>query len=480
MHSNQEGNMRVHRMPLQINRFFLFCLFAVSLTSCDLLSPFPREVQIRVLNNSDYDFDNLMINGVEFGRVEKYAFSGYGSFETAYRYGSVFFEIDEQPFRLNPIDFSGETALDDGTYTYMLSVDVEVGEVFLTFFEGNEIPDDDLPEDAQRIIETSITLGAMQGIEVSTEGFILTATRTHTTLINPTVSEVPGSKVRYVNMARASRTEQEFLLIRTDEQGNIIWTKPLTLDAPGHRPLLIEEASDGSFFIAGNEDTSPTDTNRLLTNPFVLKTDASGNILWHRRYPSDLDTQVFDLVSNEDGGLVLAGYRNQTWFMQIDADGHEVWQTTLSRSYHGAESVLQTRDGYVATGGVNRTIPSSGLTKIDRAGNEIWTTSLNYNLESVIQASDQAFIVIGSTLDNQANVLVKYDTNGILQWRRELQDSERVFSLTERPNEGWAASGLTVDDQAGRILCLVYHQSRRGARRDPPAGYFTRQILKST
>ena len=50
--------------------------------------------------------------------------------------------------------------------------------------------------------------------------------------------------------------------------------------------------------------------------------------------------------------------------------------------------------------------------------------------------------------------MVKYDTNGILQWRRELQDSERVFSLTERPNEGWAASGLTVDDQVGESFAL--------------------------
>jgi hypothetical protein len=65
-------------------------------------------VQIRVLNNSDFDFTNLVVNRVQFGDLEKYRASRYQRLDGAYQYGAVSFRVNGKDFRVTPIDFVGE------------------------------------------------------------------------------------------------------------------------------------------------------------------------------------------------------------------------------------------------------------------------------------------------------------------------------------------------------------------------------------
>lgn len=59
---------------------------------------------------------------VEFGNLNSNLNSEYKTFDFAYRYAFVEFEIDGETFTLQPIDYVGETPLENGKYSYKINV----------------------------------------------------------------------------------------------------------------------------------------------------------------------------------------------------------------------------------------------------------------------------------------------------------------------------------------------------------------------
>ncbi|WP_148230050.1 hypothetical protein [Marivirga tractuosa] len=84
-------------------------------------------VNIRLANTSIYDYENIIINtttgDVNFGDLKSGSISDYKVFETAYRYAYVKLEINGNIFRIQPIDYVGETPLKNGNYTYEIHTD---------------------------------------------------------------------------------------------------------------------------------------------------------------------------------------------------------------------------------------------------------------------------------------------------------------------------------------------------------------------
>ncbi len=113
-----------------MKRISLWLLIATSvLASCtdeDLEQD--RNVLIRVENVSEYDFDRVTVNtsgGEEsYGSVAREGgVSAYRSFEFAYPFATVEVNILGSKFDFTPIDYTGETQLSNGSYTYLVDVD---------------------------------------------------------------------------------------------------------------------------------------------------------------------------------------------------------------------------------------------------------------------------------------------------------------------------------------------------------------------
>jgi hypothetical protein len=84
------------------------------------------DLQIRISNVSEFNFENIIVNAsgekVNFGNLNSNANSEFKSFDLAYRYAFVEFQIDGETFTLQPIDYVGETPLDSGKYSYEINV----------------------------------------------------------------------------------------------------------------------------------------------------------------------------------------------------------------------------------------------------------------------------------------------------------------------------------------------------------------------
>jgi len=64
----------------------------------------------------------VIVQNKNFGNINSGDFSSYQKFSSAYRYDYINVEIDGMDFTIQPIDFVGESMLEDGIYTYELDI----------------------------------------------------------------------------------------------------------------------------------------------------------------------------------------------------------------------------------------------------------------------------------------------------------------------------------------------------------------------
>ncbi|MEM8488516.1 MAG: hypothetical protein AAF564_23415, partial [Bacteroidota bacterium] len=468
-------------------------LLLTTVVSCNTLAePEPvAGLQIRVLNNSDYDFENLNIVGVPIDNLAKYRYSDYYLIEQ-YESVTASFDIDGKRFFSSFVSGRhGETSLpkEEGSYTFMFSADFETGALLVTQFEGDDVPGDAQPPNADRILDTHKVLTAVSGAALTNGELVIGAKQDSFITINPTVSKVPGSEVRYLSEALARVTITENLLIKTDDRGTPLWRRSIDTGIRPYDRIHFAGADNGEVLVAGY---GYTENNRNVA--YVLKTDAAGNRLWIKHYESERFATIHDILTTQDGGFIVSGQQAysapaghaevNTWLLKIDAEGHEQWQTTLSTKYIG-ESIIETIDGYVVVGDKygHSTIPSrGGLIKVDTEGNELWSTSLPNAPLSVIQTSDESFVIAGKNRDETSH-LMKIDEAGATQWSREAPDLYHTYSVIRGSDDSIFLSGLA--DESNVFVKLNYAGemiwSRKiGSTPIPNLGYIYNSLIPLT
>jgi len=115
---------------------------------------------------------------------------------------------------------------------------------------------------------------------------------------------------------------------KTDSSGNLLWRSRIyTAFSNTYVSKAIE--LNGYHYISGN-----TFSQQLgISVFFLLKTDASGNLLWKKTYPHSDSVQVnnFDLITTQDGNLLLAGFfGGRGYLMKTDTSGNILRLNTYS------------------------------------------------------------------------------------------------------------------------------------------------------
>jgi len=255
---------------------------------------------------------------------------------------------------------------------------------------------------------------------------------------------------------------EDFYLIKTDEQGNLQWEQTYGgAGAEGGSSLV--QTSDGGYALAG----STTSFGAGNIDFWLVKTDSDGNVMWNQTYGGTETDSAESMVQTGDGGFALTGRTNSFgaglwdfWLVKTDSNGNMMWNQT----YGGTEwdlpnSLVQTRDGGYALAGYTESFGAGSndywLVKTDADGNVMWNQTYGGTefdeATSLVQTSDGGYVLAGSSnsLQNGGVWIVKTDANGNVMWnkthgRPTVGSSGQLSaqSVIETSDGGYALTGI--------------------------------------
>lgn len=214
---------------------------------------------------------------------------------------------------------------------------------------------------------------------------------------------------------------QLLLLLRTDSLGDTLWTRSFGGPSFDLFALSVEQTYDNGFAVCG----SYADGNGNTI--FLVKTDQNGNLLWTKRY-SSVTTEVIggSMKQTPDSGFVICG---KTWasngtgqvlVIKTNSIGDTLWSKLyLTGSSEGKSIDITNDNGYIITG---MTPNGPVILKIDANGNSIFQKHFTfYAYETRIRStSDGGYLLTGTFNPSTQNdaFLLKTDSTGNVLWTK--------------------------------------------------------------
>lgn len=261
---------------------------------------------------------------------------------------------------------------------------------------------------------------------------------------------------------------KDVFMIKTDSLGNSQWIKTFggSNDDEGY---AVVQTTDGGYLAAGVTSSFAAGGRDV----WLVKTDPSGNQLWTKSLGGTGSDGAWSVVQTTDGGFAIGGwtysygpgYMGNAWLVKTDANGNMLWHkffggSGVDRAYH----VQQTSDGgFILTGYTS----SSGaglddmlLIRTDTQGNLIWSktfggTGRDYGQAVIEITEDGGFLVAGYTLSygmgSDDMYIVRTDSQGNLLWQKTLGgvNSDIAYSVKRTYDGHFIITGHTLSYGAG-------------------------------
>jgi hypothetical protein len=155
-------------------------------------------------------------------------------------------------------------------------------------------------------------------------------------------------------------TGSDIVLVKTDIIGDIMWTK---IFGGKHEDTgsIVRCTTDGGYVLIG---TTEDFDSRYSSYIYVIKTDQDGNLLWEKRLgEKDSSNSGNSIIETVDGDYVLTGsidmakrgsldIKHAIAISKINRYGEILWQEQIIiEDYGQGSSIIQTKDGkYVIAG----------------------------------------------------------------------------------------------------------------------------------
>jgi hypothetical protein len=301
--------------------------------------------------------------------------------------------------------------------------------------------------------------------------------------------------------------ERDMLLIRTDSNGNILWSK--TFGGPERETVNdVVLAPDQGFLLAAEKYQPHKVEGENMT---LVKTDKQGNLLWKKIYDEGgNETEGFSIATHGNGfviagmvknmNMVSSAFFNMTaedqgmYMLKVDENGNKQWSRRFD---YGADNVSSTGTCVIAASDgsfmVTGNIAKKGSTdkKIERPainanmsdrrntfvakvkpnGNLVWAQEYEGNSltmgYTIIEKKEGGFLLAGNTNISNSNMdiyLMSLSADGTVQWAKTFGGArfESVADVVQTPEGGWIVSGMTQGLGNGATDILNFKTDKNG------------------
>jgi hypothetical protein len=237
------------------------------------------------------------------------------------------------------------------------------------------------------------------------------------------------------------------------------WSQNPSSSLAGLLSLVVDQSG---YYVAGGYDTSPGDVQWA-----VVKLSPDGVTLWNwTENPSGSDDYVVDVVVDQGGNYVVAGYNTSDdvdyeWrIVKIASNGTTLWNWSQNPTPDEDEivSVAVDRDGNYVAAGYDLISGSDyrwRVVKLSPDGVTLWNWTLNMSYgwksaQSVAVDADGDYIVAGFNTSGSDNgwYVVKLSSDGVALWNWSQNPSDAVefiFSVAVDKEGNYVVGG---DDQS--------------------------------
>lgn len=309
-----------------------------------------------------------------------------------------------------------------------------------------------------------------------------------------------GSSLSGVGGDKTSPSQglMDFWVIKTDDDGNILWQQSY---GGNKNDILksLQETNDGGFILGGYSESDSSgnkiDSTRGVYDYWIVKIDSSGNIEWSKTFGGLGNEILSSIIQTSNDGYIIAGTSNSViggektqnpkgnydyWIINLDQFGNVKWDKTIGgMQADSAVFIYETKGlGYVIFGnsyssvGGDKGDLSRGnidfwVVKLDSLGNKLWDRTYGGNLAdqltSVYVANERDFFLAGSsnsgisaekTQDTKGGFdfwIVKIDSSGNKYWDVNYggADDEFLYSIEEVCDKGFIAAGSSLSSISG-------------------------------
>ncbi len=271
------------------------------------------------------------------------------------------------------------------------------------------------------------------------------------------------------------------IIVRYDEYGQILWKSYFGGDDID-KYYGVTTAEDGYVAVGYSAYKSfgtgdwEGEEGHSRSDAIIVKYDDNGNVIWKNHFHGtwgNSDDKFTAVIAAEDGyvavGTVGGGTLSDASIVKYDLDGNQVWASSIGEdSRDEFWGVTTVNGGYVAVGssqsrdlghGVWEGLEGRGAddaiaVKYDTDGNVLWKQNFGGssfdNFYAAAEAED-GFVAAGYSYRNSfgngdwtgvtgqdSGILVKYDSDGMVQWKQKVGGSFRSVTST---GDGYLAVG---------------------------------------
>ncbi|HZE86514.1 MAG TPA: gliding motility-associated C-terminal domain-containing protein [Puia sp.] len=296
-------------------------------------------------------------------------------------------------------------------------------------------------------------------------------------------------------------------LIKLKANGDLEWQKFLG-GSQNEYAWSLSPAADGGYFIGGytnSPDGGDVTGHHGTVNTFdwwVIKVDASGNLVWQKTIGGSLDDQCFSVKATPDGGCIavgntassdgdIVGYHGGVFdylVVKFSSTGAVQWQKTLggSQSEQAWSVQLTTDGGYIIAGvsnsndgdvsGNHQPIGAASdfwVVKLGSGGNLVWQKCYGGKFNEIAfdiqNTPDGGYVVAGSAESPDGDLscnaggedgwVLKLDGAGAIQWNKSIGGArvDEPHAIKPLPDGSFIMASVTCS-----VEVPGYHSSTGG------------------
>jgi hypothetical protein len=201
--------------------------------------------------------------------------------------------------------------------------------------------------------------------------------------------------------------DSEVLVVKIDDDGNEVWSKTFggAMEDAGRAVASVE---GNCYVVAGYTNSMSNGDYDFL----LLKLDASGNMVWNKTYGGTESDKAYAIAETRGGCVVTGDTRSKgagesdAWIIKVDADGILVWDTAVGGGGFDMPTCIVVSDyGGFLVGGFTFSFGNGErdfwLFKVDDAGNVLWSCTVGRSAfeeaYAALEVAENEFVMAGWT-----------------------------------------------------------------------------------